>query len=229
MSQKLKVFIAEDDVFISEQLKDILIDFGYEVTGIGFNYESSVKSLTEIKPDIAILDIKMHGEDQGFKIASFVKENLGIPFLFLTSFTDDETVQKAVSYDPTAYIVKPFDDRDIYSTLLLASKKVISSDNHVLVKSGSLTIKLPVSDILWVKTDDKYIEIHTKDKKYVERSSIASFLESVPSNIFQRTHRSYVVNIDKVSSFANSYLLINNERIPLSRTFKEQIMEDLKS
>ena len=67
--KQIKIFIAEDEVFISEQLNDILLTLGYQVTEIGFDLESSIAILQKDPPDISILDIQMHGKNQGFEIA----------------------------------------------------------------------------------------------------------------------------------------------------------------
>lgn len=217
------MFIAEDDVFISEQLEYILIDLGYEVTGIGFNYESSVELLNNVKPDLAILDIKMHGEDLGFVIADYINKHLEIPFIFLTSFSDKATVKEAVAYKPQGYLVKPFNERDIYSTLEVIKSKIDKPSDVLVLKDGRSQIKVDSSEILWIKSDDKYIEIQTTSRKVVLRTSISKFLEDYPSVNLLRVHRSYVVNLQNVEEIMSDEVLIGGKKIPLSRTHKEQL------
>lgn len=220
---KQKVFIAEDDVFISEQLKEILIDLGYEVAGIGYDFESSIDVLIKESVDIAILDIKMHGEDQGFRIAKYINDNFNLPFVFLTSFSDDETVSEAISYHPAGYMIKPFNERDIFSTLKLALSKVEPESPKLVIKDGRDSIPMEVKDIVWIKADDKYIEIHTVNGKYVERSSIKELLERIEGEELIRTHRSYVVNLNHVQKFTSNHILVQGETVPISRSFKEEV------
>lgn len=221
--KKLKVFIAEDDVFISEELKAILLDLDYEVVGIGHDYDSSVSILENHEADIALLDIKMHGRDQGFEIASYIKKNMDIPIVFLTSFSDQETVEKAVFYDPKGYIVKPFNQSDIFTTLAVVRKRIESVDRSILIKSGREHFTVPAAEIMYVKADDKYIEIRTQTERYVERESLRNFLDRLSSNDFIQVHRSYAVNRNYIYGVSNDSVTIKKTEIPLSRTYKNAL------
>lgn len=223
----IKLLIAEDDVLISEQLLDILETLGYEVAEIAFDYDSAVSVLKNEKVDMAILDIKMHGEDQGFQIAAHINQQYTIPFIFLTSFSDEETVEKAISLNPAGYLVKPFSQQDIYTTLTLVQNQMETPQESIQIKDGWSKAIVPVSDILWVKSDDKYIEIQTKVKKYLERISITEFMEKVNNKKLQRVHRSYLINIEKVSNYNSKYVEINSNKIPISRTYKGNILKIL--
>lgn len=218
MDGRLKIFIAEDDVFISEQLNDILHELGHEVTGIGYSFASSKKSLIQTEPDVAILDIKMHGEDQGLQIARFIREELSIPFLFLTSFSDEETVKKAGHLKPEAYIVKPFTKQDIYSNLSIVMMRSELKDETVLLKDGHNKIVLNKHEIRWVKADDKYLEIYTDNKKYVDRLTFGDLIAD--TDFLVRCHKSYVINIHQVASFGHNFVKINEQKIPVGRTYR---------
>jgi two-component system, response regulator PdtaR len=124
MSVPRKIFIAEDDVFASEQLKDLLSGMNYIVTGIGFDKESSVAILERDRPDIAILDIKMDGTYQGFEIAEHINKHYGIPFIFLTSYSDRATVDTAMKYSPIAYLLKPVSAGIMFSTLEIVKSRL---------------------------------------------------------------------------------------------------------
>ncbi|TND01236.1 MAG: response regulator of the LytR/AlgR family [Bacteroidetes bacterium] len=219
----MKVFIAEDDVFISEQLREVLIELGYTVTGIGFNFESSVRLLEQSPPDMAILDIKMHGSDQGFEIARYINENVRIPYIFLTSFSDKNTVLSAVGFKPAAYLVKPFSSQDIFSTLEVVKNNFIRKQNKVTIRDGHKTIVLDVTDVLWIKSDDKYVEIQTSTKKYVQRGTIRDALKQLAGTMFERVHRSYAINIEKVSMIRSNCIVVGETEIPVSRVHIERI------
>lgn len=229
METPLKVFIAEDDVFISEELKYLLLDLGYEVTGIGFNLESSVECLRRYPADLALLDIKMHGEPTGLKIADFINKEIRIPFIFLTSFSDEATVDTAVQLNPAAYLVKPFTSGDIFSTLSLVKSRIQQDKEAVVIRDGWTSQKLEIHQILWIKVDDKYIEIYTDSRKYLERCSITDFMERIESTPIVRTHRSFAVNLARVDRFSKTYLNIGSMTIPVSRKYKEEVTRVLTS
>ena len=90
MERTYRIVIAEDDAIISETLKDYVEEMGHSVIGIVSNYEEAI-SFCDEQPDFIFLDIRMHGKDEGFKIAKTINENYLIPFLFLTSFSDSNS------------------------------------------------------------------------------------------------------------------------------------------
>lgn len=224
----MNIFIAEDDVFISEELKAILLDLGYAVTGIGHNFESSVRLLNQAPPDLAILDIKMHGTDQGFRIASYINENLHIPYIFLTSFSDKETVRTAVQLKPAAYLVKPFTGQDIFTTLETVKNNFYRNAAKIPIRDGHATVFVDFSEVLWIKADDKYVEIQTSSKKYVQRGTLSALLEQWKNIPFERVHRSFAVNTARIEKITRDCIVIGNTEIPVSRTYLEKIRKSLE-
>jgi len=218
---KKKVLIVDDDVFISEQLSAILKNLEYEVLEIAFDTQSAINTLKVTPPDIAILDIKMHGENQGFIIAEYIKDHLDIPFIFLTSFADEATVNEASKLGPDGYLLKPFNERDIFSTLNIILNRYIKKIKYIDLKIGHSVHKVKVEDLLWVKSSDKYIEIQTSERSYIKRDGMESFLESNKLLELTRVHRSYAVKMEKIDSVNGSMLLIKNHEIPISKSYEK--------
>lgn len=226
---KKKVLIVDDEVFISEQLNIILQGLDYEVTGMAYDTKSALDSLKLNPPDIAILDIKMHGENQGFKIADYIKKNMDIPFVFLTSFADESTVNKASELTPDGYLLKPFNERDIFSGLHMALNRYEKKAQFIDIKIGHEVHKVRLNDILWIQSSDKYIEIHSTDRRYLKRESIESFIEFINLPDIIRVHRSYAVNITQVDSVKSSSIFIDNEEIPISKSYHEAFIKAFQS
>jgi len=119
MSPK-RVLIVEDEPAIAMDISGILQDEGYLIAGIAHN---SIKALDLLKSraiDVALLDISIKGNLDGIDIANIIKENYDIPFVFLTSFADKETLSRVMETTPYGYIVKPFKDRDLKPALEVA-------------------------------------------------------------------------------------------------------------
>lgn len=227
--RKINIFIAEDDVFISDELKDLLLDMNYSVVRIGYDYASSIEIINQSEIDIAILDIKMHGKDQGFQIAEYLKENKNIPIVFLTSFSDQKTVEEAVQYDPKGYIVKPFKSSDIYTTLEVVKLHIQKPVNTHIINTGRGQVLIDPDKIQFIRSDDKYIEIFVTDNRYVERDSLNNFLERVNTDAFMRIHRSYIINKNHIKSITSDAVFIGNNKIPLSRKHKEELKKQLST
>lgn len=116
----IKILIVEDEIIIAEDMHQLLLSLGYEVLGIAHKYSVAVSLLEKIKPDIILLDITLGGSKTGIDLAHHINENYQIPFVFLTSHADAATVKKAKEVRPRAYLVKPFNKEDIYTTLEVA-------------------------------------------------------------------------------------------------------------
>lgn len=217
-----RILIAEDDALISEALKEHLVEMGHEVIDIVSDFESA-KSQLELAPDFCFLDIRMHGQDVGFEIAEHIQNNYDIPFLFLTSFGDQQTVSKAAQYEPAAYLVKPFKAADIFTSLEIAMAKAKSrNQDKIEIKDGIKTYQVHPDDILFCKADNIYVEVYTAEKKMIERISLDKFRERLPDK-FKKCHRSFVVNTDKISARSSTEISIEEYRIPVSRTFKKNL------
>lgn len=224
MSKK-KILICEDNVFISEQLRAILSDLGYEVMEIGTDASSAIRIMETDLPDLAILDIKMHGKNDGFEIADYIRKNHTIPFIFLTSLADVSTVNEAAAYHPAAYLVKPFNEQHIFSTLEIVLTNFEKQSQYLTIKKSEFLIRVLYSDICWVKADDKYIEIVTPQKKHIKRISLNAFIEEYKVPGLIRVHRSYLVKKDRIEAITRNSVVVLGEEIPLSRKYSSEVRE----
>lgn len=227
MSKK-RILIAEDDVLISEQLSDILTNYGYEVIGIAANFKEAVKLIDTRSPDLALLDIKMQGKEQGFEIAAYLNRETVVPFLFLTSYSDTNTLAKASNLVPASYLTKPFSKEQVFSAVNIALNAQQEPKNQVLIKSGVKTFKVKIDEILWVKAEGVYVELKTKDRKILLRSSLKAFLENYPKTNLTRIHRTYAVNITNADSVSNSKIHFGREALPIANAYKEETTELFK-
>jgi CheY-like chemotaxis protein len=119
MSQS-KVLIVEDEFIIAEDLKEILLELGYRVTGIAKDIEEAKNKLTQEVPDIALLDIRLRAGDDGIDLARFIRKNYKLPIIFITSYSDKDTLNQAKQVKPDGYLVKPIEKGDIFSSIEIA-------------------------------------------------------------------------------------------------------------
>lgn len=115
-----KVMILEDDGIISEDISSLLISQGYSIIGIAHEGTEALDMLANRKPDIALLDINLGSGMTGIEVAKVIHEKHKIPFIFLTSYDDEATLEAAQEYSPYGYIVKPFQDRTLLTTIKVA-------------------------------------------------------------------------------------------------------------
>ena len=109
--EKGKILVVDDDRLVLATLSHGLLQAGYEVIDAD-NGDDAMLLAREHKPDLALLDIRMEGKS-GFDVAAYLREHCQVPFMFLSAFSDDETVKQVKELGAVAYLVKPLDIRQI--------------------------------------------------------------------------------------------------------------------
>jgi response regulator NasT len=111
VSQKGKILVVDDDRLVLATLTHGLAQAGYDIIDAD-NGDDAILLAREHRPDLALLDIRMEGKS-GFDVAAYLREYIQMPFMFLSAFSDDETVAKVKELGAVAYLVKPLDIRQI--------------------------------------------------------------------------------------------------------------------
>ena len=120
----IKILIVENETIVALDIKNSIIKMGFEVTNTVTNHTDALHSVKTDRPDFIIMDIRLeHGKD-GIDIAHDVQKIAHIPIIYLTGFTDDKTVSRAVETNPLAYLCKPFKREELKTTILLGIYKL---------------------------------------------------------------------------------------------------------
>lgn len=228
-----RILIIEDEPIIASDLEMILSKVGYEVLGI-FDYaEEAMPYILKEQPDLLLLDIELAGEMSGVELAEIVKLKTEIPFLFITSFFDKATIDKVERTNPAAYIVKPFQEKNLLVNIelalhktqqRLAGKKTVDTIEKVFVKHKHELIALQTDDITFLEAYDNYTHVFTDKDKYLLSHTLKSIEEKLHQSGFIRVHKSYLLNIAKISSIQEGYVFIQDQKIPLGKAYKQNLM-----
>jgi two-component system, response regulator PdtaR len=133
------VFIVEDEAIVADDLGETLRGLGYTVTGTAKNGETALEKIAETIPDLILMDIHIAGSIDGIETAARIHALHNIPVVFLTAHADAVILERAKKTEPYGYIIKPYDERGLQSTIEMALYKFRSDervrDNEVLVRS----------------------------------------------------------------------------------------------
>lgn len=239
----IRILIVEDELIIAEDIRAQLEDLGYEViTHIPRNYQESLDTFNRELPDLILLDIIIAGERDGIDLAERIREISDVPVIFLTSHADQATVERAKNTHPDAYIVKPFEKKDLYASIEIAlhnsserttGRSQPDMENGILLKDAIFIkkdyrlIKLKIGEILYLKSDGNYIEIHTTGIKHLVRSSLKDFLLRLPAECFIQVHKSYALNTDHLYSLDYATAQVGETEIPVGRKYIDDIKKAL--
>ena len=118
------VLIVEDQALVADDLAQTVRKLGYEVAGIAVAGTEAITKVSQVKPDVVLMDISLQGEKDGIAAAEAINNRFQVPVIFVTAHTDPATVQRARSVRPSGYIVKPFDTDQIGEALRNALQPV---------------------------------------------------------------------------------------------------------
>ncbi len=215
--KKIKILIVDDEILIAEDLKDILLSLEFENIELAHDKLEAIAKLKLLNPDLVLLDIRMERELDGLEIAEYINSNNKIPFIYITAHSDVEMIKKIVKTKPSGYITKPVKKSDLYASIYVVCEK--QNKSKIILKDGYKNIIINMDDINYIESEGNYINVFGDSKKIVSRQSIDGFLKELDETMFLRIHRSYIVNIKKVSKFSKKELIIGTTTLPISRNY----------
>lgn len=121
--QKAKILIVEDESIVAFDLKRMLLNLNYDVPDIVTSGEKAIRKAVEEKPDLIIMDVMLNGPITGVEAAARIKGVMNVPIIYLTAYADTETLKSAKVTEPYGYILKPFEEKVLLSTIEMAIYK----------------------------------------------------------------------------------------------------------
>jgi len=236
MGKPLKTLVIEDEAVIAETLRMMLEDLGYIVPDPALSPKEGMETALREQPDIILLDVNLNSDIDGIELGALIKEEMDVPIVFITSYADAETIERAKLVSPAGYIVKPFTSDDIYAAIEIAmvqyrpKVQTFSPDEvtFLFVKCGTSYIKLNPAEIDFMRSAGIYIEVNCGEKKWLIRDSFETMIERLAQHKkFMRVHKSYCVNIERIDSIDTESLKVGQFDIPLARSKKNELFKVL--
>ena len=188
----INVLVVEDESIVSKDIQHSLKKLGYTVVGAASTGEKAIELALSERPDIVLMDIMLKGNMNGIEAASLIKEQIAIPVIFLTAYADESTLSKAKISEPYGYILKPFKEIDLQTSIEMAiykhkkEQEIIKerdflfslvdnkekSKDFIFVKSNSKLVKINCKDIYFIEALKDYVVINTLDTRYTIHSTM---------------------------------------------------------
>lgn len=246
MSKGIEIVIVEDEIIIAKDIRQALENVGYKVLGVARDYDNAIKILDLEKPDLLLLDITLKGNKNGIDVARYVQGHFRLPYIYITSHANKETLNAAIETKPNGYLVKPFNEDDLFTSIELALFNFNSQSSNIdstiekdknpfsdslFVKNGKLFQRIKYEDLYYLEADSVYTHIKTSNKQLIERQSLSDFEKQLDPNTFIRVHRSYIINTNHLTGLQQDRVLLDgiDKPIPLGRTYKEKLLKLIES
>ena len=227
------ILIVEDEILIAHTIQRYLEAKGYNVIGIAISYEEAVELFSFHSPDLILIDIRLSGSKTGINFAQYLSAQAEVPpFIFLTSQLDSSSLSAAKETFPVGYLSKPIQKSSLYTTIEIAlhNSKAKTSEEALTVSlsDGQKNHIIPINDILYMEVDHIYVKVTLAfNKQLICRITLKELLDKIDHSQFVQTHRSFAVNIKRVSNWDIQHLFIEENRIPVSRSRKKEVLSML--
>ena len=123
IEQKARILIAEDEGIIAKDIANTLKKLGYEIVGMVREGAEAIREAELLSPNLVLMDIMLNDDVSGIEAAKKIQDNYDIPVIYLTALADKETLHKAKITEPFGYIIKPFDQKTLHSSIEMALYK----------------------------------------------------------------------------------------------------------
>jgi putative nucleotidyltransferase with HDIG domain len=159
-----KILIVEDEKIVAEDIKQTLQKFKYEIIGIAEDATQALELIKQKEPDLVLMDIVLSGIYNGIQLTEKINKQFDLPVVYMTAYSDTETLQRATVTEPYGYLIKPFNDRELRANIEMALykhnvEKRLSQSHHRLSKVLEQTINALV---LAIEMRDSYTAGHQR-------------------------------------------------------------------
>lgn len=236
MSQKIQCIIVDDEPVA----RGIIESYVEKIQNIHLvksckNVMEAFEVLHTTQIDLIFLDINMP-EISGLSLAKSIQKNTRI--IFTTAYREYavegfdlqavDYLLKPISFDRFLKAIQKYFDLHV-SKLSIISEETKETNDAFFVRSERKMVKVRFADIFYIESLSDYIKIHTQDATIVTRETISNVEAKLPNKDFVRVHRSYIVALNAVDSYTNEFVEIQKKAIPISRSYKEIILQKLQS
>lgn len=236
MSREISCLIVDDEPVA----RDILVAYVEKIPNLKLvksckNALEAFDIINSQKIDIFFLDINMP-EINGLSLAKLIPKESKV--IFTTAYREYavegfnlkavDYLLKPIAFDRFLEAVNRFLELEKPSQLDVVSEETISSD-FFFVRSDRKMVRINFDDIIFIESLSDYIKIHLKDKAVVTRETISNIEAKLPQHLFLRTHRSFIVAMKMIESYTNEYVELHKKAIPISRSYKESILNKLEN
>jgi DNA-binding LytR/AlgR family response regulator len=233
----LRCILVDDEPIARKGMEEDLREIGFvELVGIGENSFQAMELVATLRPDLILLDIQMPGLN-GLDLIKSLRQ----PPMVIITTAYSEYALNGYELDVMDFLIKPIDFNRLLKACCKAQEfhalrqhaagaglprpSTASGDGYFFLKSDGKYEKMLFRELLFVEAADNYVFLHTGAKKFMVYDTLKNMESLLPAGDFMKVHKSFIVAIDKVSALEGSALRIDHAKIPVSRNFKDAVLE----
>lgn len=230
----ISCMIIDDEPLARKGLKEYIADVAF--LQLDSEFDSAVKAIERLNSNavqLLFLDIEMPRLN-GIELLRTLQQ----PPMVIVTTAYPEYALEGYELDVLDYLVKPISFNRFVKAVTKAREYVAAripgnpavasaADDHFFIKADAKLVKILYADLLFAEATQNYVTLYTKDRKYITHLTFKSIEENLPASIFLKVHKSYLVNLSRIDGVEAAGLIIGNYTIPISRSNKDEILENI--
>lgn len=244
---KANILVVEDESIVSKDIQLCLKKLGYNVVGAANNADKAIELALTLEPDLILMDIMLKGDANGIRATKRIQTKANIPVIYLTAYADENTLERAKITQPYGYIIKPFKEIDLKTSIEMALYKhkkemeilddrdrlysIVNNESvdYIFVKSNTQLIKLNTKDIYYIEALKDYVNIVTLSKKYMIHSTMKSINEKMASRDYVRIHRSFIIRMEYIKKIDHTDLYMDDiqKPFPIGGSYRSDLLRKI--
>jgi two-component system LytT family response regulator len=235
MSDKVTCMIVDDEPMAREIISSFVGKIhNLELVATCKNVSEAFSILQKESIQLIFLDINMP-EISGLSLAKSIQHKSQV--IFTTAYREYalegfdlqavDYLLKPISFDRFLKAVQKYFDLHVSKETVKEEVQSSEKETSIFVRSDRKMVKVRFSEIRYVESLSDYVKIFTNQETIVTRETISNIESKLPSKEFLRTHRSYIVSMNKINSFTNEFVELDKKAIPISRSYKENVLQKL--
>lgn len=242
-----RILVVEDEAIVRKDIQHTLEKLGHTVVGGVADGRAAIDMAEQERPELVFMDIMLKGEMSGIEAAMIIRQQLGIPVIFLTAYSDEATLNRARIAEPYGYIVKPFKAVDVQTNIEIALHKhahdaevrrerdqlhELASKEEMgplFLKHQGRQVRVNLEDIYYISALKDYFSVHVKDKRYIVHGTMKHIESRLPLDKFMRVHRSFIVRLDRIEAIEAPHVIMEDGKgsIPIGDSYYGKLLEKL--
>jgi two-component system, LytTR family, response regulator len=225
----IRCIIIEDEPLAAKLLSDYVKELNFlDLKGVFRDALSATSYLSEHDVDLIFLDIHL----PKLKGIAFLKTLVRPPSIIITSAYHEYAVE-GFELNVTDYLLKPFEFERFVTAVnkvqaARSGRSTSETDDHIFVMVQKKNVKVMFGEILYIESQREYVKIVTPTHELLTRLSTSEMEELLPPNKFRRIHRSYIVSLERITSYTSESVELSGREIPIGRDFRGVIENVLR-
>ncbi len=230
-----KILILDDEPIIADDLGFMLEDAGFEVVAKAANAKMALEVLSTSPVDLALLDVNLESDTSGTDVAREIINKYQLPFIFITSYTDQTTLSEIEDLNPSAYISKPYQSEQVVLAVKLALKKQSNFRKEkkvptkIFVRDSGVLKPINPQDLMVASGEDNYTRLRMVDgKEYMISHTLKTMESKLPESSFCRVHKSSIINLHHIMSIEGNTIELKQMTVSIGKAYRDRLFQHLE-